>query len=103
MAYRDNVGCTKGDTDWGSTSLTLNAWHHIAISRSGNNWYGFVDGVLDQSFTSSATLSSYGGTINIGHWDSSYTKLPKGYIDNFRVTKGCRAVHICVRHVHVKL
>ena len=77
----------RGDTDWGSTSLTLNAWHHIAISRSGNNWYGFVDGVLDQSFTSSATLSSYGGTINIGHWDGSYTKLPKGYIDNFRVTK----------------
>ncbi len=75
----------------GAATVALDTWTHIAVSRSGSNWYGFVDGVLDQTFISAATLGISSGGYRIGRWHDAHSRYFNGHIDNLRVTKGvCR-------------
>lgn len=75
----------------GAATVALDTWTHIAVSRSGSNWYGFVDGVLDQTFISAATLGISSGGYRIGRWHDANSRYFNGHIDNLRVTKGvCR-------------
>ena len=73
-----------------TTTITKNAWHHLAVSRIGSFAYFFVDG----------TLISTGQTIS-GNWGSSTQTLRvaqvgtgsfsyplTGYVSNLRITKG---------------
>ena len=83
-------GCDPGDPR-GATAIPLGTWVHVAVSRSGSNWYGFVNGVLDQTFTSSATISNAGSGYFLGHWHDVNARCFNGYIADLRVTKGiCR-------------
>ncbi len=68
----------------------LNQWQHIAVTRQGSTWRLFLEGVLQGSKESSASIAQAGssfiggspGDNNIGnHWLS-------GYLDEFRITKG---------------
>jgi len=78
----------RGDTNWGTAVIPLNTWVHLAVVRSGSNWYGFVDGVVDQTFTHAGAVSAYDANIHICRWDGGYTQHFNGYIDDLRVTKG---------------
>jgi hypothetical protein len=83
-------GCDPGDPR-GSTAITLGTWAHIAVSRSGSNWYGFVNGAVDQTFTSSASISNAGSGYFLGHWHDGNARCFNGYIADLRITKGaCR-------------
>jgi hypothetical protein len=67
-------------------NLNINSWHHLAITRTGNIFRLFIDGVLLKSVTTSATLGSgsglfIGGETGEGAWFS-------GYLDDIRITKG---------------
>lgn len=82
---QDNAQCSTV-----GTSLTANAWHHVAVTRSGNTIFCFVDGVLNSSWTSSlslfaapATAVAVGGTSN-----NNASNMFAGYIDDVRITKG---------------
>ena len=71
----------------------INTWHHFALTREGNTFRGFVDGVLGATFTSSGAIRQGSSEFNknqiiIGHRIS--TTL--GHISNFRYIKG-RAVY----------
>jgi hypothetical protein len=73
------------------SSVTANdsAWHHYAVTRSGNTWRLFIDGALQQTVTSSVSLDN--GTsnrINIGHTGYASDGYWAGYIDDLRITKG---------------
>jgi len=71
-----------------SAAANDSAWHHYAVTRSGNTWRLFVDGVLQQTLTSSVSLDN--GTpsrIFIGT-ESPTNGAWAGYIDDFRITKG---------------
>lgn len=75
-----------------SSALTPNQWYHIALTREGQTWRGFVDGVqfATQTINQSNTVNlALGGAMGIGgnSWDGadSYTA---DYIADIRVTKG---------------
>ena len=71
----------------------VDTWHHFALTREGNTFRGFVDGVLGATFTSSGSIRQGSSEFNknqiiIGHRIT--TTL--GHISNFRYIKG-RAVY----------
>jgi hypothetical protein len=71
-----------------SVAANDNTWHHYAVTRSGNTWRLFIDGVLQQTITSSVSLDN--GTasrIFIGT-ESPTAGNWAGYLDEFRITKG---------------
>lgn len=66
----------------GPTSLGLNTWHHVAVTRSGTTVRVFLNGVLEVSGTCASDFTNT--TAIIGE-----TLDPiDAYIDELRVTKG---------------
>jgi len=71
-----------------SAAITMNAWHHVAVTRTGMTVDVWVDGVKSAtSYTSSLSYAS--GTMIIG-CGSSGIEPYTGYIDDFRFTLGTR-------------
>jgi hypothetical protein len=68
-----------------STGLNNNAWHHVAVTRSGSTVRLFIDGKLENTATASGTCT--GGTMIVG---ASYyaSRNWLGYIANFRIVLG---------------
>lgn len=77
-------------------TFTANVWNHVAVTRSGNVYRGFVNGV--QGYTQTLALTPYSATtrgLNIG---ASYQNAWgvagniyngwTGYISNVRIIKG---------------
>ena len=66
--------------------ITAKQWHHLAITRSGSDFYLFKDGLLTDSFQSglpiyqSANKLGFGRIQNIDRFD--------GYVSNARLIKG---------------
>jgi len=69
----------------GSTTIPLNQWTFIAVTRSGTALKLFVNGVLDGSATNSQNFSDTTLLIGKGIWASSEYE---GYLQDFRLTKG---------------
>jgi hypothetical protein len=65
--------------------LSLNTWHHIALSRSSGLTRLFCDGTLHSSATISGSIDGQNLVVG-GYYDLS--SLYDGYIDDFRITKG---------------
>lgn len=72
----------------GNIVLNLNQWYHIALVRKNNTFTGYVNGQIDQSFSSSASVSDLSSGYNIGKWHDGYNRKWIGYIDNVRMTRG---------------
>ena len=71
----------------GSTALTLNAWNHLALVRSGTTVTLYLNGVSIGTTTSSATFGIQ--TLAIGNPISGATNYSyTGLISNFRIVKG---------------
>jgi hypothetical protein len=75
--------------------VTVNTWTHVAVTRSGSTFRGFVNGVQGFTATSTSALydtsprglavgSNYGTTWGTGTPTASFA----GYIDDLRITKG---------------
>jgi hypothetical protein len=71
-----------------TSNAPLNQWVHIVITRSGNTWRLFINGALEASQTSSASIDGgssddmfIGGTGQAGEYSS-------GYLSNVRIVKG---------------
>ena len=78
-----------GGTDITCTIDLENAWHHVALVRSGtgsNNLQIFVDGISQVSASKNDTWGNSTGTAYIG-WGWG-TEWFKGYMDEVRVTQG---------------
>lgn len=83
---------STNDTSWDVVNArlfgtaTANTWTHVAVSRSGTNWYYFQDGV-QQGATGSAsgTLSANTRVVRIGYQGSHSLN---GWLDDLRITKG---------------
>lgn len=74
--------------------VNYNKWTHIALSRNGNIFTLFINGEIDQTYTSSVDLTPPIGYRNwsIGaQYDSQYGIINttyNGYISNFKIVKG---------------
>lgn len=97
------AGCDSGTTfvfyvynyNTGTPMLTgtiaYNTWQHIAITRSGNTWRMYINGVLQSTITSSAALdggSSHRAVIgSSGYTAGGAGEYATGYISNYRIVK----------------
>lgn len=83
----------SGGTDYTITvgTITANTWNHVSLVRTGNTFYGFLNGVR------AATSQTITGSLNTGTW-LTYTggvfsstlgnDYFYGYLSNLRVVKG---------------
>jgi hypothetical protein len=74
--------------DFSSTDIPYEQWNHIAFVRSGTSFVCYVNGVVNKSATISNAINSGDGEIRIASSTHSSGQYFKGYIDEFRVTKG---------------
>ncbi|GEM_PF-2264036 len=65
-------------------SLVTGQWYHIAVVRSGNNFYGFLNGVKVNLGSSAAAILANSQNVRIG--GDSDASWVNGYIDEFRVS-----------------
>lgn len=74
----------------GSTKITINAWHHLAVVRHGNTATGYLDGVAECTIdVTGLTLQNGTGDFAIsGLGAAAATTYSRSYFDEFRVTKG---------------
>ncbi len=70
-------------------ALTLNAWHHVAICKSGSTYYFFVDGIAHGTAAAGAAVPA-GNQFAIGVYEQnlSYASYFRGYIEELRINKG---------------
>lgn len=88
----------SGITAWDITSATsilasaptLNTWYHLAVTRSGDTFRTFTNGVQVSTFSTSRGLRTSPSQLYIG--GSRYTSAPgtnfRGYMDDFRIYIG---------------
>lgn len=69
-----------------SANVTVNAWQHIALTRSGTTLRFFLDGALDTTVSSFSTNFNETADMFIGSAGAS--SYFTGYIDDIRITKG---------------
>lgn len=73
----------------GTTTVTLNAWHHVAVCRASGTRRLFLDGGLEASGSDSYNYASYTQALTIGCDATGNANAQfQGYIDDVRVTKG---------------
>lgn len=79
---------TWGIVDETSVSVTLNTWQHLAVVRSGSNFYVYLNGT--RLISTSIAFSVYDDTSAqcIGVGDTSAIQPYFGYISNVRIVKG---------------
>lgn len=68
---------------------TINTWHHYAITKNGNNWKSYKDGVQQGGFSSSSSPSN--SVISIGSRNTSIPQyLATRRIDDLRISNVVR-------------
>jgi hypothetical protein len=70
----------------GTTTLSDNTWYHFAVTRSGSTFRLFVNGTVEATTTSTASLNNVNAAVNVGAQQNTY--VFQGYIDDLRITKG---------------
>jgi hypothetical protein len=92
LEMRSSSPSYAGGNNTPGGTIPLNTWTHVAVSREGNNYRFFKNGVLQTgggtNGTGSGWLYSNGG-YRIGHVnDNNAAYSANGYIDEVRVVKG---------------
>jgi hypothetical protein len=73
-----------------NNALTVNAWSHVAVTRSGSTYRLFVNGVQTSSTgTITNVASTNGNTLHVGGINFvSNLQYLSGFLSNLRVTSG---------------
>ena len=71
----------------GNNSALTGVWQHVAFTRSGSTCYAFLDGVLKNTATSTATFGGASGTYRIGSYNGSGGDVD-AYMQDLRIYKG---------------
>jgi len=73
--------------DPSSSTIAVNNWYHVAVTRSGTSCKMFIDGTEVDSVTNSRDLT-HSNNIVIGRQDATGTNYWNGYVRDVRVVKG---------------
>lgn len=76
-------------TPTSGTVMSLNAWTHIAISRSSGTLRGFQNGVQVFSVANSTQWPTNQGVL-MGAWSGGTSEFWQGFISNLRVSNNAR-------------
>jgi len=71
-----------------SSTVSLNTWVKITVTRSGNNYTLYIDGSSVGTSTTASTATDAGGAVNIGRNTDGGSNYTLGYISNLRIIKG---------------
>jgi len=71
-----------------SSSMAINTFYHVAVTRAGSTFRLFVNGELESSTTSAATITLPLQYAGIYRDPSFFLYGLNGYIDELRITKG---------------
>lgn len=96
LNYNSSIWMSSNGTFWdiaaGCTFGTpvYNSWQHFEISRQGNTFRTFRNGVQQDTWTSSLAFPSNSNPLSIGKCQNGGSYM-NGYMDEIRVSKGvCR-------------
>lgn len=83
----------QSTTDYTLTAGTavLNAWNHVALVRTGNTFWGFVNGnrsASSQTISGALNNSTWATTVGAALSSTLGNSYANGYISNVRITKG---------------
>lgn len=70
-----------------SDTLSIDTWYHVALVRSGSNWYWFRDGTQLATTSNAISYPNKSAVFYIGSNDLVGTALI-GWIDEFRFSNG---------------
>jgi hypothetical protein len=73
-----------------TNTFSFNTWYHYALTRSGNTFRMFINGVLEAtgtSYTGNYNPALGGMRLGYSQWDGT-NGYYNGYIDDLRITKG---------------
>ena len=76
-----------GTTITGSSTIVLNTWTHVAVSRYNGTLRLYINGNLDTSASSTDSITTNGLSVGQAYPNLSQEYFT-GYIDDFRVTQG---------------
>lgn len=90
---RLEVGVKNAGTwvlDWHDVSWTPtdNVWHHLALTRSGNTFSIFVDGVQKGTTTSSVSFPDFSVPLKIGQTSNWSAYTTTAHFDGLRIVNG---------------
>ena len=74
-----------------SGAVSLNEWHHCALTWDGTTYRAFLDGGLEGSATGNAAPTGNGRVVRIGH--NTNTHYFGGYISNVRIVVDGGAIY----------
>jgi hypothetical protein len=70
-------------------TVATSNWYHVAVTREGSSFKTFLNGVAGAGTSSAASLKdTVGYSLSVGGDKYASTHWFKGYIDDFRITKG---------------
>jgi Concanavalin A-like lectin/glucanases superfamily len=74
----------------GTLPVSMDAWHHFALVRSGTDVFMFRDGALDATGTlpAGASVNNSTGTVAVGRAGGFVSSTFIGWIDEFRFSVG---------------
>ena len=88
VAHNSNNWVTYGGNGNGDSSdypVTVGTWYHLAYVKTGGSHKLYVNGI--PVITRTDSTNYYGTTVAIGgYYSTGYTN--RGYVSNFRITKG---------------
>lgn len=83
----------------GSTVVTLStpasmvsagAWTHIQVCENGNDWYIFINGVIQGYVSDAQRCADYTGVVKIGGSNPVLNYKSRALFDEFRISSSCR-------------
>lgn len=72
----------------GTTTLSVDTWYHLAVTKSGTTWRLFLDGALEASTTNATSIANFSSSFHVGRLGAFNGLYTNGHIDDFRATKG---------------
>ena len=91
LSYTGSAWDVHGvNSNYSCGTMTLNAWNHVAITRSGQTVRGFLNGVLGTTITLSSagvSLVDQANPLMLGA-QSNGAEPVAGYMSNFRYVRG---------------
>lgn len=71
-----------------TSSVSANAWTHIAFCRNGSTWYWFINGTQSGTGSNSTDITFTTQPSYVGYGGEAFFAEFNGYIDDLRITKG---------------
>tara|TARA_Y100001970_G_scaffold262221_1_gene346213 strand:- start:35 stop:2641 length:2607 start_codon:yes stop_codon:yes gene_type:complete len=82
------INGSDGNFETGANSAPTNTWHHVAVTRTGNTFRLFLNGILKATATNSVSIPNPSDPTGIGRFNPNSNLYAIGQISNLRFVNG---------------